>query len=251
MTTGPQNQAEPDRIKMPGDKSDGLRAFFRHTPKIDPDGRLVILGAAIASIILWAIWSPLLVIGIAGVVMAYIGFRDPDRRTFDLPDAAMSPIDGLVVEIDGMDPPPELHLPPGDYNRLRVASSPFSVSTWRAPVTGQISALNPIKGKFWNLALEPDDPDNNRLYFAVTNAKLPCGAIFLSGGLAPRFIRDVEPDVSVVAGGRIGQRLYGGWADVYVPVSATIQVSEGQTLIAGETVIAKLGAEAPPVAHLR
>ncbi|MET0547248.1 MAG: phosphatidylserine decarboxylase [Caulobacterales bacterium] len=250
MAIGTQNQAEADRAKAPGEKS-ALRAFFRHMPKIDPDGRIVILGAAVASIILWAIWSPLLVIGVAGVVMAYVGFRDPDRRTFDMPDTAMSPVDGLVVEIDGMDPPSELHLPAGDYNRLRISSSPFSVSTWRAPVTGQISALNPIKGKLWNVAVEPDDPDNNKYYFAVTNAKLPCGAIFLSGGLVPRFITDVEHDTSVVAGGRIGQRLYGGWVDVYVPVGAAIQVSEGQTLVAGETQIAKLGAATPPVAHLR
>jgi len=249
--TGTPNQPEAKRARPSSNVRATVHDFFRHVPKIDPDGRMVILGAAIVAILLWALWSPLFVFGAASVLLAYIGFRDPDRRTFDVPDAAISPVDGLVASIDGEDPPPELKLPTGDYNRIRVSSSPFAVSTWRAPVAGQIHALNPIKGAVWNIALEPDDEDNNKLYFSVHNPRLPCGAIFLSGGLVPRFILDVALDASVVAGARIGQRLYGGWCDIYVPVGAPIQVVEGQTLIAGETLIAKLAGEAPPASHLR
>jgi len=245
---GSQNRPDAKRARK---VSATVQDFFRHVPKIDPDGRMVILGAAIVAILLWAFWSPLLVVGGAGVLLAYVGFRDPDRRTFDIPDAAMAPVDGIVNQIDGEDPPPELKLPQGDYNRIRVSSSPFAVSTWRAPVAGQIHALNQIKGAMWNIALEPDDDDNNKLYFAVSNPVLPCGAIFSSGGIVPRFILDVAIDAHVVAGARIGQRLYGGWCDIYVPVGAAIQVVEGQTLIAGETLIARLGAAAPPDSHLR
>jgi phosphatidylserine decarboxylase len=248
---GSQNEPDAKRARAKSGVKAALQDFFRHVPKIDPDGRMVILGAAVVAILLWAIWSPLLVIGAAGVLLAYVGFRDPDRRTFDIPDAAMAPVDGIVHLVDGEDPPPELKLPAGDYNRIRVSSSPFSVSTWRAPVAGQIHALNPIKGAVWNLALEPEDEDNNRLYFSVSNPRLPCGAIFLSGGIVPRFVLDVAIDASVVAGARIGQRLYGGWCDIYVPVGAPIQVVEGQTLVAGETLIAKIGAEPPPPSHLR
>jgi phosphatidylserine decarboxylase len=248
---GSQNIPDAKRARKESGVKATLHDFFRHAPKIDPDGRMVILGAAIVAILLWALWAPLFVFGATAVLLAYIGFRDPDRRTFDIPDAAMAPVDGLVHLIDGEDPPPELKLPAGDYNRIRVSSSPFAVSTWRAPVSGQIHALNSIKGAVWNLALEPEDEDNNKLYFSVSNPRLPCGAIFLSGGVVPRFILDVAIDASVVAGARIGQRLYGGWCDIYVSVNAPIQVVEGQTLIAGETVIARLGADAPPVSHLR
>ena len=249
--TGTQNQPEPKRARSVSSAKATLHDFFRHVPKIDPDGRMIILGAAVVAILLWALWSPLFVFGAAAVLLSYVGFRDPDRRTFDIPDAAMAPVDGCVHLIDGEEPPVELKLPAGDYNRIRVSSSPFAVSTWRAPVAGQVHALNSIKGAMWNVALEPDDEDNNTLYFSVSNPRLPCGAIFLSGGLIPRFILDVAVDSSVVAGARIGQRLYGGWCDIYVPVTAPIQVVEGQTLIAGETLIAKLGGEAPPTSHLR
>jgi phosphatidylserine decarboxylase len=225
-----------------------MQRFFRHIPKIDPDGRIVILVTAIAAIILGAIWTPLLLIGVTAVVMAYIGFRDPDRMTFDLDIAAFSPVDGQVVEIDGVDPPIELRLPAGDYNRIRVCSSPFSVSTWRAPVSGQITALAARPGKMWNLAIEPDDEDNNKFFFGVANERLPCGALLLAGGIVPRFLPDVESETAVMAGARIGQRLYGGWCDIFVPVNAVIQVAEGQTLVAGETIVARLDAAPPPPA---
>jgi phosphatidylserine decarboxylase len=46
---------------------------------------------------------------------------------------------------------------------------------------------------------------------------------------------------SLAPGERIGMIRFGSRLDVYLPVAANVLVAEGQTAIAGETVIARFG----------
>jgi phosphatidylserine decarboxylase len=51
-----------------------------------------------------------------------------------------------------------------------------------------------------------------------------------------------EGDV-LAPGQRIGLIRFGSRVDVYLPISANVLVAEGQTAIAGETVLARFGEE--------
>ena len=66
----------------------------------------------------------------------------------------------------------------------------------------------------------------------------------IAGLLARRIVCFARQGASVGAGERIGMIRFGSRVDVYLPDGAQAVVAEGQTAIAGETVIADLRAEA-------
>jgi phosphatidylserine decarboxylase len=66
----------------------------------------------------------------------------------------------------------------------------------------------------------------------------------IAGLVARRIVCFVREGSTVAAGERIGMIRFGSRVDVYLPAGARPLVAEGQTAIAGETVIADLAAGA-------
>jgi phosphatidylserine decarboxylase len=225
-----------------------LLALF---PKIDPDGRPYVLGALVVALILGVVWWPLFLIALTPVFLSIVAFRDPDRVTFDADGIVVAPVDGRAVDIDQADPPADLRLPPGDYVRVRIQSSPFCVSTLRAPAAGQISVLEVRRGKWAHLALEADAAENGQLLLTVRGDRHCLGAVVSAGGFAPRFFPDAEAGRRVALGARLGQRIFGGWCDLFMPVQMAAQIVEGMSIIAGETVLGAEAGPAPPPGVVR
>ena len=71
------------------------------------------------------------------------------------------------------------------------------------------------------------------------------GVIQIAGLVARRIVPFVREGESVAAGQRIGMIRFGSRVDVYLPEGARPLVAEGQTAIAGETVLADLKVLAP------
>jgi phosphatidylserine decarboxylase len=63
------------------------------------------------------------------------------------------------------------------------------------------------------------------------------------GVLARRVVCRVKPGERLEPGARIGLMKFGSRMDVFVPITATIMVSTGQHVTAGETLIARLASE--------
>jgi phosphatidylserine decarboxylase len=64
----------------------------------------------------------------------------------------------------------------------------------------------------------------------------------IAGLIARRIVCTVREGESIVAGERFGMIRFGSRLDIYLPEGVKTLVSEGQTAIAGETVIADLRA---------
>ncbi|TMK10673.1 MAG: phosphatidylserine decarboxylase family protein, partial [Alphaproteobacteria bacterium] len=71
------------------------------------------------------------------------------------------------------------------------------------------------------------------------------GVVQIAGLIARRIVCFVREGASVGAGERIGMIRFGSRVDVYLPEGARPLIAEGQTAIAGETVIADLAARDP------
>jgi phosphatidylserine decarboxylase len=71
------------------------------------------------------------------------------------------------------------------------------------------------------------------------------GVIQIAGLVAKRIVCFVREGQSIGAGERFGLIRFGSRLDVYLPEGAKALVSEGQTAMAGETVLADLGAGDP------
>jgi len=71
----------------------------------------------------------------------------------------------------------------------------------------------------------------------------------IAGLIARRIVPFVREGDAVGAGERIGMIRFGSRVDVYLPQNAKLRVGQGQTAIAGETVLAELGAGEGTPAH--
>ena len=70
----------------------------------------------------------------------------------------------------------------------------------------------------------------------------PLAVVQIAGLVARRIVCFVAEGATLARGERFGLIRFGSRLDVYLPEGVTPQVRVGQTMVAGETVIAELGA---------
>jgi phosphatidylserine decarboxylase len=212
-------------------------------PPIHPEGYPFIGAFALASLILFWIWSPLGWIGTVLTVWCALFFRDPKRVTPQGEGIVVAPADGRVSLIVQAVPPPELGL--GDRSLLRVSifMSVFNCHVNRSPVAGRVERIVYRPGKFINAELDKASEDNERNSLVIATPGGRIGVVQIAGLVARRIVSFVREGQSLAAGERFGLIRFGSRLDVYLPEGAKPLVSEGQTAVAGETVVAdfKLG----------
>jgi phosphatidylserine decarboxylase len=207
---------------------------------INAEGYPFIGAFALASLILFWLWSPLGWIGVVLTLWCTYFFRDPPRVTPVAPGLVVSPADGRVSLIANAVPPPELGLGTTPLPRVSVFMSVFDCHVNRSPITGRIEKIAYTAGKFLNADLDKASEDNERNGFVIATESGRIGVVQIAGLVARRIVCWTREGQSVGAGERIGMIRFGSRLDVYLPVGTMPLVSEGQTSLAGETVIADL-----------
>ena len=210
-----------------------------------PEGRKFVAIAAAITVLLFLLWEPLGWIGVGLTVWVYYFFRDPVRVTPDRKGIMVSPADGVVSLLEPAVPPAELGLGDEAMTRISVFMSVFNCHVNRAPAAGKITAVAYRPGKFLNASLDKASEDNERNGITI---ELPDGRKFgtvqIAGLVARRILCWSKEGQEIGIGERFGLIRFGSRLDIYLPEGAKPMVSIGQTMIAGETVIADLG-EAP------
>ena len=215
-------------------------------PNIHNEGwKFVGILAAITAL-LAMIWQPLGWIGLVLTVWCFYFFRDPERVTPDKPDLVVSPADGTVQMITKVKAPEELGLGDAKFTRVSVFMSVFNVHVNRAPAEGKILKSVYVPGKFLNATLDKASKDNERQILAMKTkgGKTLC-FVQIAGLVARRILCEATEGMEYKAGERFGLIRFGSRLDVYLPEGVEPQVCLGQTMVAGETVIADLGSNAP------
>jgi phosphatidylserine decarboxylase len=95
-------------------------------------------------------------------------------------------------------------------------------------------------GKFISADLDKARDDNERNAFIIASARARIGVVQIAGLVARRIVPFVQEGQVIGAGDRIGMIRFGSRVDVYLPEGGRALVAEGQTAIAGETVLADL-----------
>ena len=215
-------------------------------PNIHNEGwKFVGIFAAITAL-LAMIWQPLGWIGLVLTVWCFYFFRDPERVTPDKPDLVVSPADGTIQMITKVKAPEELGLGDAKFTRVSVFMSVFNVHVNRAPAEGKILKSVYVPGKFLNATLDKASKDNERQILAMKTkgGKTLC-FVQIAGLVARRILCEATEGMEYKAGERFGLIRFGSRLDVYLPEGGEPQVCLGQTMVAGETVIADLGSNAP------
>jgi phosphatidylserine decarboxylase len=207
---------------------------------IHPQGYPFIGGFALASLILFFIWTPLGWIGTLATAWCAYFFRDPVRVTPLREGLVVSPADGRVSRVVNAVPPPELGLSERPLPRISIFMSVFDCHVNRSPMSGRIERMVYRAGKFINADLDKASEDNERNALIIATGRVRIGVVQIAGLVARRIVPFVREGQTIVAGDRIGMIRFGSRLDVYLPEGGRALVAEGQTAIAGETVLADL-----------
>lgn len=204
-----------------------------------PEGRKFVAIAAAITLGLFLIWDPLGWIGVILTIWVYYFFRDPVRVVPAAPGLFVSPADGVVSMIEPAVPPAELGLGAAPMLRISVFMSVFNCHVNRIPHEGRITAVAYREGKFLNASLDKASEDNERNGIAVETAEgLRYGVVQIAGLVARRILCWAQVGQGFERGERFGLIRFGSRLDVYLPDGVAPLVAVGQTMIAGETVLA-------------
>lgn len=206
-----------------------------------PEGRKFVAIAAAISVVLFLLWDPLGWIGTGLTVWVYYFFRDPERVTPQRRGVMISPADGVVSLMGPAVPPAELELGDAPMMRVCVFMSVFNCHVNRLPLAGKITKVAYRPGKFLNASLDKASEDNERNGLAVeTQDGLRYGVVQIAGLVARRILCWSHEGDVMATGERFGLIRFGSRLDIYLPEGMEPAVMLGQTMIAGETVIATM-----------
>ena len=210
---------------------------------INGEGFPFIGAFALASLVFFWFWSPLGWLGTLLTAWCAYFFRDPPRVTPVRDGIVVAPADGRVSRIINAVPPPELGLGPKALTRVSIFMSVFDCHVNRSPVSGRIERIAYHAGTFINADLDKASENNERNALVIATAS---GArvvvVQIAGLVARRIVSFVREGVTIGAGERFGMIRFGSRLDVYLPEGVRPMVAEGQTAVAGETVLADLRA---------
>jgi phosphatidylserine decarboxylase len=226
-----------------------LDSIQRQIPPIHKEGYPFIGIFAAVSIFLMWLWSPLGWIGTILTVWCALFFRDPVRVTPQRDGLVISPADGRVSMITMALPPAELGLGDRPLPRISVFMSVFNCHVNRSPIAGRVDRIAYRPGLFINAELDKASEDNERNSLVISTPQGRIGVIQIAGLVAKRIVCFVKEGQALSAGERFGLIRFGSRLDVYLPVGTKALVSEGQTAIAGETILADLTGDDPSRAY--
>jgi phosphatidylserine decarboxylase len=153
----------------------------------------------------------------------------------------VAPADGLICVIDTAAPPAELGLGTAELQRISIFLSLLDAHVQRAPVSGEVVAVQHRPGRFGSADLAAASDDNERVSMQIRTADgADVVAVQIAGLLARRIVCDAHAGDKLSIGDTYGLIRFGSRLDTYLPAGAQVVVSVGQRAVGGETVLAEL-----------
>ena len=203
----------------------------------------IVLFASFSAILFWYLdnWG---LLGIVLTLWCTYFFRDPKRVTPTRDGLIISPADGIVQLIEKASPPPELGIGKKMRQRISIFMNVFNVHINRAPINGSVQRMAYRPGSFVNASLDKASKDNERMGILLkTKDGVEIVCVQIAGLVARRIICWVSENQELAVGERFGMIRFGSRVDIYLPDSVLPIVCLGQTVVAGETVLADLKAQ--------
>ena len=179
------------------------------------------------------IYKPLFIISLILLIFTFYFFRDPERVVPIGDDILVSPADGLITNIT------EIKEGKKPYTKVSIFLSIFNVHIQRLPISGEVTKVNYIEGKFINATLDKASDENERLKITIKNGNNLIYVTQIAGLIARRIVNYVEPNENINQGDRYGIIKFGSRVDIEFPNNFKLLVNEGQQCIGGETIIAQ------------
>jgi len=197
-----------------------------------PEGWRFIIPTAVLTAIFWMLcWTITSAVLFALLLFMLNFFRDPER---DLPTGDglfVCPADGKVIRAEKVE---------AGHQRVDIFMNVFNVHVNRSPMSGRITHMQYVPGKFVNASFDHASEENERNRFEmVCDNGDKIAFTQISGLIARRIVSYVEVGDKVEAGQRIGMIRFGSRVNCEIPADYELQVKVGDMVTAGLTVIAR------------
>ncbi len=210
------------------------------------EGLTLCLALLTITIVVWGLWlysggKWLVALGIIAACLTMFVvyfFRDPERTIASGDDVLVSPADGEIVAIKSLESHPFLE---SSATQISIFLSPLDVHINRIPISGTVEFVNYKKGSFLaaynDLASESNEQAEIRL-IADNGTKIVVKQI--AGWLARRIVCRLEKGQRVATGEKFGMIKFGSRTDLIVPADTQIEVTLGQHVKGGSSIIGRL-----------
>jgi phosphatidylserine decarboxylase len=213
---------------------------------LHPDGWKFVAIAAVATLVLFALWQPLGWLGVIVTLWVAYFFRDPKRVTPTREGLVVAPADGLVLSIAEGLPPKELEMGDAPMTKISTFLSIFDVHVNRIPADGVIVDTRYRRGTFVNASLDKASEDNERMAIRMRTVEGgEIAVVQIAGLVARRIVCALQANQAVAVGQRFGLIRFGSRVDLYLPREWPVLAIEGQYVLGGETVLADSQATEP------
>jgi len=180
----------------------------------------------------WALWFFLLLL-----LCTLAFFRDPEREVPSDPNLIVAPADGTVMDIIELE---ETEVLKGKTRRVGIFLSIFDVHTNRAPIDGRVVYRQRRPGLFLDARRADCSEKNESVTWAFENPRVTIVARQITGAIARRIVAWANVGDELKKGDRFGMIRFGSRTELYLPLSATVLVKEGDHVAGGSTPIARL-----------
>ena len=167
-------------------------------------------------------------------------FRDPERQIPAIEGAIVSPGDGRVTDIIGIEQDGR------SRTRISIFLSVFDVHVNRSPIGGVIRDVQYHKGLFKNAMGAASADCNEQNIVTVDDGRQAVVFKQIAGLIARRIVFSKRVGDVVARGERIGLIKFGSRCDVIFDAAASVQVKVGQHVSGGSSILALASVSAPP-----
>lgn len=189
----------------------------------------------------WLGWVWLVVLAALLIVFCINFFRDPDRAAPAGDNVVVAAADGTVADIIEIE---EEEVLKTKCLRVGIFLSVLDVHVNRAPIAGKITYTNHYPGTYPGPYLDARNVGcskfNEALTWAFAGAQVTIVVRQITGAIARRIVPWSKVGDTVEKGFRFGMIRFGSRTEVYLPLTAVVQVKLGDKVKGGATVIATL-----------
>ena len=209
-------------------------------PKFHKEGQKFLIISLIVTFILFLISDLLGILAAIISIWVFYFFRDPDRFPIKDNNFLVSPADGMICQIErGVDGPQELSLEKDKFTKVSVFMNVFNCHVNRFPIECKVDEVFYKPGEYLNASLDDASLKNERNLIKITSKLNDTLVVTQVAGLVARRIVSYCNSGDVYEQGQtFGIIRFGSRVDIFFSDNFNVLVKKGQTVVAGESLIA-------------
>lgn len=182
-------------------------------------------------------WLWLVILSALLVLFCINFFRDPDRVVPPGDDVVVAAADGVVADIVEIEEDEVLKT---RCRRVGIFLSVFDVHVNKAPIAGKITYQQHHPGLYLDARNPECSIKNEALTWAIEGSKATLVIRQITGAIARRIVPWSKVGDQVDKGFRFGMIRFGSRTEIYLPMTATVEVKVGDRVVGAQSVIARL-----------